>query len=259
MNKNFSENLRSICAEYGSISKVCREIGMNRQQFNRYVNEGSVPSSHNLRRIARFFDVSEADLLADHAEFSARINQTRNRTANGPTDLMLGPFKDQAKVLRRYLGFYHAHFKSPSSDGMIMRCLVWLYEQDGYVMTRTVERVTSRDGNIRHRSRYCGMAAQRSNRIYVVEHEMTRDGSIVETILAVAPREQVKYLRGCSVGVATQPHLNPFTADSIWKRIDERISARDALRACGAFPVDSRHIEPAVRSYLTDPAGARGG
>ncbi len=250
MNKSFSANLRSICAEYGSVSKVCREIGMNRQQFNRYVNDGSVPSSYNLRRIARFFDVLEADLLAGHDEFTTRYIQNRNSTASSPSDLMLRPFKEQANILRRYLGFYHSHFQSPSWEGMILRSLVWLYEKDGYVMTRTLEHVTSNDGNRIHRSRYEGMAAQRGDRIFVVENEMVRDGSITEIILTPSHREQVKYLRGKGVGVALQTQLVPYTAVFIWKKIDERISARAALNACGVFPIHSRDIEPTIRSYL---------
>ena len=109
---NFSQNLRSICAEYGSIAQVCREIGINRQQFNRYLNGGGLPSAHNMRRIARHFDLSEADLFSDHGDFTRRHVLNRKRIASGPVDLMIGPFRDQTQLLRRYLGFYHSHFQT---------------------------------------------------------------------------------------------------------------------------------------------------
>ncbi|MFD1157325.1 helix-turn-helix domain-containing protein [Roseovarius aestuarii] len=248
--ENFSVNLRSICAEHGSIAQVCREIGINRQQFNRYLNGGGMPSAHNLRRIARYFNLAEADLFADHGDFTRRHILNQKRTASGPADLMTGAFRDQAKVLRRYLGFYHAHFQTPSWDGMILRSLIWLYEKDGYVMTRSLERVRSEDGNINQNSRYEGMVAQRGNRIYAVEHEMVREGSIVETILTPSHRQQVKYLRGMTIGVAWSPHVSPYASRSIWKRVDERISARDALKTCGAFATRSHHIDPTIRNYL---------
>jgi len=248
--ENFSENLRSICADYGSIAQVCREIGINRQQFNRYLNNSGMPSAHNLRRIARHFDIPEADLFADHAEFTRRHIQNQKRTASGPVDLMIGPFRDQTKVLRRYLGFYHSHFQTPTWEGKILRSLIWLYEKDGFVMSRSVERVAEKDGSVNQKSRYEGMVSQRGNRVYVVEHEMVREGSIVETILTPSHRQQVKYLRGLTIGVAWRPHVSPYASRAIWKRIGDRVSLRDALKACGVFSPESRYIDPAVRTYL---------
>ena len=250
LDENFSANLRSLCADYGPIAQVCREIGINRQQFNRYLNGGGMPSAHNMRRIARHFDLSEADFFADPADFNRRHILNQKRTASGPVDLMTGSFRNQASALRRYLGFYHSHFQTPTWEGMILRGLTWLYEKDGYVMTRSLERVTSRDRSISQKSRYEGLAAQRGSRVYVIEHEMVRDGSIVETILTPSYRQQVKFLRGMTIGVAWRPHISPYASRSIWKRIDERVSAREALKACGAFSVQSRHIDPAVRAYL---------
>lgn len=251
MSKEFSENLRSICADSGSIAQVCREIGINRQQFNRYLNGGGMPSAHNLRRIARHFSLTEADLFDNHTDFTRRHILNQKRTASSTVDLMTGAYRDQAKTLRNYLGFYYAHFQTPTWGGMILRSLIWLREKDGYVMSRSLERVTSKDGSISQKSRYEGMVAQRGNRIYVVEHEMVRDGSIVETILTPSHRQQVKFLRGMTMGVAWRPHVSPYASRSIWKRVDERVSAREALKACGAFPFESRHIDPTVRAYLT--------
>ncbi len=47
MSGNFSNNLRRLCAERVSIEQVCREIGFNRQQFNRYLNGGGMQSAQN--------------------------------------------------------------------------------------------------------------------------------------------------------------------------------------------------------------------
>ena len=254
---SFSENLRSICADYGSIAQVCREIGINRQQFNRYLNGGGMPSAHNLRRIARHFNLPEAEFFADPDEFTRKHILNQKRVARGPVDLMIGPFRDQTHGLRRYLGFYHSHFQTPTWDGMILRSLIWLYEKDGYVMSRSLERVTAKDGSVSQKSRYEGMVSQRGNRVYVVEHEMVRDGSIVETILTPSHRQQVKFLRGMTIGVAWRPHVSPYASRAIWKRIDNKVTLREALKACGAFALHSPKIDATVRAYFNDePQGA---
>lgn len=249
---DFSENLRSICADYGSIAQVCREIGINRQQFNRYLNGGGLPSAHNLRRIARHFDVPEADLFSDHDDFTRKYIQSQKRSAHGPVDLMIGPFRDQTQALRRYIGFYHSHFLTPTWDGMILRSLTWLYEKDGFVVCRSVERVVAPDGSVNQKSRYEGMVSQRGNRVYIVEHEMVRDGSIVESILTPSHRQQVKYLRGMTIGVAWRPHVSPYASRVIWKRLDSKVTLREALRACGVYPLQSRKIDPSVRAFLNE-------
>ncbi|TJW59990.1 MAG: transcriptional regulator, partial [Mesorhizobium sp.] len=45
---NFSSNLKLACSTHRSVSDLCRTIGINRQQFNRYLNAGTLPSAHNL-------------------------------------------------------------------------------------------------------------------------------------------------------------------------------------------------------------------
>ncbi|MDG1430229.1 MAG: helix-turn-helix transcriptional regulator, partial [Paracoccaceae bacterium] len=69
MSEYFSKNLRFLCAESGSIAQVCRDIGINRQQFNRYLNGSGMPSAHNLRRIARYFNINEGDFVLDSETF----------------------------------------------------------------------------------------------------------------------------------------------------------------------------------------------
>ena len=53
------ENLRYLCADKPSVAKVCRDIGINHQQFSKYLSGRSVPSPNNLRRIATYFGVEE--------------------------------------------------------------------------------------------------------------------------------------------------------------------------------------------------------
>ena len=124
MSENFSKNLRSLCADIGSIAQVCRDIGINRQQFNRYLTGSGMPSAHNLRRIARHFNINESDFDAEPDVF--RINRSRLKfTSNkSPARLVSGLFDEQAGLLRRYLGFYHGHFITPTWEDKIMRTLI---------------------------------------------------------------------------------------------------------------------------------------
>ncbi len=56
------KNLRKLCADVTSISDLCRTIGVNRTQFNRYLTGTAFPRPDVLFRICRHFDV-DANIL----------------------------------------------------------------------------------------------------------------------------------------------------------------------------------------------------
>ncbi|MFY0312412.1 helix-turn-helix transcriptional regulator [Leisingera sp. D0M16] len=254
MSGNFSENLRSLCAEHGSIAQICREIGLNRQQFNRYLNGSSLPSAHNLRRISRYFAIPESQLFDDNAEFETRLAEAAGPAQHGPGEQFLAPFRGQQRNLKRYLGFYHAYFHTPSWGEGIFCALTRFIEKDGLILSRNLEIANDPEQSIRQISRYQGLVTLRGNRLFITEHELAHEGSVAQTILFSAHRQQLKYLRGMTMGVAWRPFPRPYAARTIWKRLDERVSAREAIAACGVHPVRSPRIDPTVRNYLETPA-----
>ncbi|WP_293575718.1 helix-turn-helix transcriptional regulator [Phaeobacter sp.] len=250
MNENFAANLKSLCAEFGSISQICRDIGINRQQFNRYLNGSSLPSAHNLRRIARHFGLTERQLFSDELSFEQALRATPTDPTATPVEQFMQPFRDQQQNLRRYAGFYHSYFCTPSWEGKIFCSLIRIVERDGMMVIKSRESAVSADNSVRQISRYEGLVTMRGNRIFATEHEMIREGSVAQTVLHTAHRQELKYLRGMTMGLAWRPFPHPYAAKTIWKRLDERVSARDAIRACGIYPQHSTRIDPAIRKYL---------
>jgi transcriptional regulator with XRE-family HTH domain len=59
----FGANLKFLCREAPSISALCRDLGINRTQFNRYLSGESFPRPDVLHRICSFFDVDARILL----------------------------------------------------------------------------------------------------------------------------------------------------------------------------------------------------
>jgi len=65
----FGANLRRLAKSYPSVSELCRQLGINRTQFNRYLSGESFPRPDVLDRICRFFDVDARILLHPLDEF----------------------------------------------------------------------------------------------------------------------------------------------------------------------------------------------
>ena len=59
----FSSNLRQLCDNYGPISQLSAELGINRTQFNRYLSGNSFPRPDVLFRICKFFGLDARILL----------------------------------------------------------------------------------------------------------------------------------------------------------------------------------------------------
>lgn len=55
---HFCEVLRVLCESKGSINHVCAEIGINRQQFAKYMSGANLPSTFVIQRFADYFKVS---------------------------------------------------------------------------------------------------------------------------------------------------------------------------------------------------------
>jgi transcriptional regulator with XRE-family HTH domain len=64
---DFAKNLRTMTEAKGSIAQVCRDLGMNRQQFNKYLSGTSLPAPATLEKIARYFGVDQRAMF-DHPE-----------------------------------------------------------------------------------------------------------------------------------------------------------------------------------------------
>lgn len=59
----FGANLRRLSEIYPSVAGLCRELGINRTQFNRYLSGESFPRPDVLYQICSFFDVDARILL----------------------------------------------------------------------------------------------------------------------------------------------------------------------------------------------------
>ena len=74
-------NLRQLCAEVTSISDLCRTIGVNRTQFNRYLTGTAFPRPDVLFRICSHFGVDANILLRPLDEIPSHGGTTPEKTA----------------------------------------------------------------------------------------------------------------------------------------------------------------------------------
>lgn len=124
----FAENLRRKCADFGTIAEVCRGVGINRQQFNKYLAGNSIPSALTLRRICTFLGIQEQTLFFD--DFANTVNLIGKKEFPGLSQGGLLGFLTSAKKHFDFhvgdlpTGFYHCYFPLNNVPGMLVRSLV---------------------------------------------------------------------------------------------------------------------------------------
>jgi len=253
---DFPRNLALLCSYAPSIAEVCRRLGMNRAQFNRYLAGSAMPSRRSLRRICDHFGVTEWELQLPHARFAEIV--ALKPKASGATEgasLPGYPARVQANAQplhERYHGYYFRYFYSATFPNAIIRSLVRIAPHEGRVLWKNVERV-QREGPghpIIDTLKYLGEVLHLAERIHVFEHETILGHNLCYIILYPNYRNNLPWLTGLQTWVSLGPGRLPVAASVTLEALGRQIDLRKALAACGAFRADSAEIDPGVRERL---------
>ncbi len=133
----FGANLRHLSRRAPSISALCREIGINRTQYNRYLSGESFPRPDILYRICEFFEV-DARILLDPLE---DIERGRHGLTSAEE---LQDFLGGTNVLARSesdfpSGFYRFTRPSFVDENRFLISMVMIYRRSGQAFLRGLE------------------------------------------------------------------------------------------------------------------------
>lgn len=246
-------NLRHLCADVGTSASVCRSIGMNQQQFSKYVNGVSRPAAHNLRRLAGYFGVEERDLDLPHEQFIARAQVSSIPKHTRRKDVLSSAFPGDIAALRTFIGNYQVYYASPALPGRIVSATMFLHEKNGVVFTRSLEVLMDEGEKRRQWTRCDGKAAHYGERLFVVDFEAKNGGALSMTTLVPPHRYRQGLIFGMSFFLASHPRRTPHASRVVWKRMRGYVSAKELLQSSGSFPMDAPAIHPAIRRYLSSP------
>jgi len=249
MSDDLAANLRLFCSNYRSISEVCRLLGFNRQQFARYLSGAARPSQHNLHRIATGLGLRVDDLLLPRRTFEQRFSPGRGGPRDRFTHMLDTAFPGDLQRLRPLLGYYHMHFLLPDRPGVVNRSLIVLYEYEGKVYSKTIERSGTNPAD-RQLSKYEGMVSFLGNYIFLLEFETLFGDTLVETMMFPAYRRRLDILTGLTFGVTSNVHRQPFASPIVWKYLGVTVDRRAQIRACAIYDIEDRRIDPAARRHL---------
>lgn len=129
-------NLRELAQDTASISALCRDLGINRTQFNRYLCGESFPRPDVLFRICKYFDVDARIILEplDGIDTNNRALLTHPEVRD-----FLSPGVSQLSDAMFPSGFYQFARRSFLDETQFIRGLVYVYRKDGAAFIRGYE------------------------------------------------------------------------------------------------------------------------
>ncbi|MGB3147275.1 MAG: helix-turn-helix transcriptional regulator [Paracoccaceae bacterium] len=251
--QNLPHNLRLLCSYGHSTSDICRRIGLNRQQVNKYLSGLTQPSLSTLRRICDFFGVDEAEILLPARDFAAlvRVRPPRLGTAQSRFEAQLDQLVDHgtasAQLLERHEGFYHVYFCPDPNRAYLLRTLCRISRADNRWISKTIERHGDEEFAVPSPLHFNGVVMESHNRLIILERETGMGRSFWSTMLVASEYAAPTFLPGLVMGIEPEGSHEIIATRVIWQFLGLRPNLRQALRGCGVYPLDSPDISDFVR------------
>ena len=254
--KNFADNLRALCTRHGSIAAVCRALGMNRQQFNKYLSGSTLPNVSTLEKICGFFGIESESLFQDPALF----DQPKQEALFG--GLTLPGFGLAANAFAAMqpttlsAGCYHLHSLWPRDEGQCLREALFIQKKGGAtVFTRfTKYRVIGRHRHYYLSGRHDGVVLESEKARFLLS--LNRKGSGELSLLSIGAENALSqgFLSGLALGMTPSGVPQALRATLQFRGGVDVL--KRTIREAGVLSLIDQSIPDEVRQSLTLPGPA---
>ena len=254
---NFAINLRAACNQQRSVAHVCRNLGVNRQQFNKYLSGQVFPSSHNLTSICDYFGIGRDDFLLTAGDFNQLLAGQAGGTSHieaSPIGRAVDSLPNNIEAMSRYEGFYHSYYHALGFPGYILRNIIHVYRVGDRFYSKNIEHLWNKSNPkaIPTRFKYQGTVHYLGDRIFLTEYELLAKQTITHTIIIPSYRNTFRMLSGLTMGVGSVNSHLPKATRIEYEFLGKQVDMRAALNNCGLFRYNSEHIDADIREKISN-------
>jgi transcriptional regulator with XRE-family HTH domain len=171
IHSTFAANLRSKSFEHGTIADICRGIGINRQQFNKYLAGTSIPNAVTLRKICGFLEIDEHTLFAEASGPRTGIQTNGYFTRQSPLGLYALSNKNlDLEIPELPCGTYLTYFPLQAVPNILVRSLLMIYQNGRQKEFIRLTRFPATEGSTKllMRGRHKGVVFASLNQIHLL-------------------------------------------------------------------------------------------
>ena len=246
INRIFAENLKGLVKKHGSVSKLCRDMGINRTQFNRYLSGDSLPHQKTIEKLSQYFCVSELSLFS----LSEDQYNPPKKLQDHPSFQKLLLAGESGKNFNLPAGRYLTHFYSESDIGMVIRSITVVKK---YGDQATFARLTGMNEPRKSRwvftkGRHEGLVVEQRQTLYFMALDCS--GSNIPTLLAMHWTHSGDRLL-IGYGLITG-RGGPMTCNVVMSPLAASLSFTHCLRLCTTIDVNDRSLDENIRAHLLE-------
>lgn len=249
----FAGNLRRKCADFGTIADVCRGVGINRQQFNKYLAGNSIPNVLTLRKICTFLNIQEQSLFYDETATAVSTDNDKE----WPSFLhggLLGFLASGKKHFDFHVGdlptgFYYCFFPLHNVPGMLVRSLVVVRrrgKQKEFVRL-TVFPSTGKTSRPLARGRHKGIIFANSTEVYFLGVNRYAPSQLSLMTIERADGTSNGFFTGM---VLTRSGKTLISSRFCLMYADQQFDARKLIREMGIIHESDANLESVVMATL---------
>lgn len=136
LRSNMAENLRRLTNGIGSANFVCRELDINRQQFEKYLKGRSLPSPTTLRKICNYFKITEEELFATGMELESGEEGDPSLASGSCDSVLEALFSEPPPSIKP--GIYFLWMTVPTQPNHVVCAPVFIERSDERVTFRRI-------------------------------------------------------------------------------------------------------------------------
>lgn len=255
--RNFADNLRALCTRHGSIAAVCRALGMNRQQFNKYLSGSTLPNVATLEKLCGFFRIESDALFRDPLAFHKPVDPPRLAGLPLPgLSLAASAFAAMQPTTLR-TGCYHLYSLWPRDEAKCLREALFIQSKGAAtVFTRfTKYRPVAQRQHYYLSGRHDGVVLEAEKARYLLS--LNRKGCGDVGLLTVGAENALSqgFLSGLALVMA--PSGSPQAMRATLQFRGGTDVLRRTIREAGVLAMNDPSIPDEVRQSLTLPRDTR--
>ena len=253
-NQILSQNLRLLCSYGKSTSEICRQVGINRHQFSKYLSGKSEPSLSTLRRICDYFGVDEYEIFLDRNELSKIIDSKHIKKRVSESNYIERILFQSEKFDRisEYTGFYFVYTPSNNYKDSAIKSFMQIKKSGEYFYTTTIDRNIEKHFKLPKTLTYKGFVSFSDNNLLIHERSINFGNSFVTYMINTRKKDE-NFLTGLILISLPDVPGQIASMRVVLQFIGSNPNIRESMRRCGLFKKKSREIPDFVGNYLLDP------
>lgn len=254
----FAKNLRLQCEKAATIAQICRDTGIHRQQFNKYLAGTSLPNAANLSKICSRLHVDAGSLFNVESAKSSFIHDktsnTKKRGGHVVGSLLLRRGLDQfiesePEYFSLKPGSYFCYFPFPGMDDYFVRSYLYVWREQTQLRFARYTRLVKADEKsaVIFRGRHDGVVIQSFDEISLIGRNRFPPQQL--SFISLYQNSKLdRYLFGLAI---TRAASNSIACRIAFDYLGDVKPNRVLLKSTGLVDIAARAIPDEIRAALS--------